>query len=155
MITLLPVLCNFHFRESIFRSRASSFPSLSSRGINFFDPASVTLSVSIFFSPCSITSADTNEIIPVAFPIGWDLYPHCTNAPSRSFFFRLPSRTRSGSIRVSYWHNTEGAPSSTLVTLGRFAFFSPSFSPRVVRRRLIFTYVCYARIISARFLEVD
>lgn len=147
--------CNLHFHESIFRSRPLRVPLFSHPTNLIFYPAFMALSPSLyFFSVCSISSADTNEIIPVAFPIGWDLHPIVPTA-LRAPFFRSPSWMRSWQIRVSYWHNTEGASSTTLVTLGRLAFFLPHFclasfvSDRFSRERVTH------EITSARLLEMD
>lgn len=93
-----------------------------------------------FFSPALDHQRGlTNEIIPVAFPIGWDLHPIVTT-PLRAAFFRWSSRARPGSIWFSYWHNTEGATLLTLTALGRFIFFL-LLSPRVA-------------IVSQQFLRI-
>lgn len=99
---------NFYFHKFIFRSHPSNSPSLSPRSINFFDPASVALSVSIFFSTLDHRRGHWwNHSRGVSDRVGF--VPSLYRRPFALLFFRSPSWTRPGSIRISYWHNMEGA----------------------------------------------
>jgi len=115
--------CNFYFHKFIFRSRTLRALLLSHPEALIFSTPPPWLFPSLFFLYARSPTRALNEIIPVAFPIGWDLYPHCTDAPSRSFFSaRLVERDR-GRSGSPIGTTRRVHSSSTLATLYKPRFF--------------------------------